>query len=405
MAATQRERSEVPAPHRSIIPTVPGVPAGAAVLIAVVCTSIGFFIDASGGGKDLTNVFAAFYIIGCALAALVVRYRGLFTTMVTPPLLLFLAVPVAYQQLLGHSSTSLKDILLNLALPLMNRFPTMAIATVLALAIGLGRLVLHRNMADAAAATRARGRRAGKGSPVGERARKAPGSSASDALRRRARSQSPAADEEAATPTRAGRKGAGRVADRPPRVSAAASRTSERAAAPAASSHSGSEADETPAQRRDSDAPRRRRDPDAPRTRREADPARQRRNADAPSRHRDSAEAPSRHRDTADAPSRRPDNDPAPRRRDSEATPRRRDPDALPRQRGADQQSRQRSADPRQRGAGAGQPQRSAEPRKRPAAAAPAEQPRRPRPEYGDVPPHPRPNVRYRERDAGRIEH
>ncbi|MTK46657.1 hypothetical protein GL303_08610 [Nocardia seriolae] len=35
---------------------------------------------------------------------------------------------------------------------------------------------------------------------------------------------------------------------------------------------------------------------------------------------------------------------------------------------------------------------------------APAEGGRRRRPQPGDLPPHPRPNVRYRERDSGRIE-
>lgn len=368
----------MPAPHRSIIPTVPGVPAGAAVLIAVVCTSIGFFIDASGGGKDLTHVFAAFYIVGCVAAALAVRYRGLFTTMVTPPLLLFLAVPVAYEQLLGHSSTSLKDILLNLALPLMNRFPTMAIATVLALAIGLGRLLMQRKLADATA-PRPRGGRPRKGDSwstrrAGERtAKTSGGSGTSDALRRRARPQSPSAAEEPAKPTRAGRKSAGSVAERPPRVGTGP-RNSERTAVPVASSRHRSGADAVPAApRRDPDASRRRRDPDAPRPRREADPARQRRDPAVP-----------------------------PRQRDPDAPPRKRDPDAPPRKRGADQPPRHRSADPRQRGAATPQSPRPTEPRQRPAAAAPVDPPRRPRPEYGDVPPHPRPNVRYRESDVGR---
>ncbi|WP_216897324.1 DUF6542 domain-containing protein, partial [Nocardia alni] len=229
-AAIQRERPEVPAPHRSVIPSMPGVPAGAAVLIAVACTSIGFFIDASGGGKDLTHVFAAFYIVGCALAALVVRYRGLFTTMVTPPLLLFLAVPVAYQQLLGHSSTSMRDIVLNLAVPLVNRFPTMAIATVVVLAIGLARMLMQRRLAEATPGTRTSGPRKGDswGTRAGSGGRRRAGTS--DALPKRGRSGPSAADDTAAKPTRTGRKttgASGRVAERPPRVG---SRSSERTA-------------------------------------------------------------------------------------------------------------------------------------------------------------------------------
>lgn len=350
----------MPAPHRSIIPSVPGVPAGAAVLIAVLCTSIGFFIDASGQGKELTHVFAAFYIIGCAIAALVVRYRGLFTTMVTPPLLLFLAVPVAYQQLLGHSSTSLKDILLNLAIPLVNRFPAMAIGTVVVLAIGLVRLLLQRRLEESPA-PRARGGRARKGDswgprPGADRSRRA---DSADTPRKRTRTGATPAVDTPAKATRAGRKTTGRVAERPPQVSG--SRTAERSAVNGASAR----------QRADADVPVRKR-PDA-------DPlARKRAAADTSARHRAEADARPRQRPTTD-----------PHQRTAE-----------PRGPGP--------ADPsaRQRAAGDPQPRRSAaaDPRQRPASADPV--PRRSRADYNnDVPPHPRPNVRYREHDAGRIEH
>ncbi|MBF6174414.1 DUF6542 domain-containing protein [Nocardia blacklockiae] len=237
MAATQRERSEVPASHRSIIPSVPGVPAGAAVLIAVACTFIGFFIDAGSSGKELTLTFATCYVLGCVLAALVVRYRGLFTTMVTPPLLLFVSVPLAYQQLLGRSSTSLKDVLLNLAIPLVNRFPTMAVATVLVLLIGGGRVLMHRQEAartgggDRPRKSTARTARSGRS---GDRARRGRATGSSDTLRRRARSSAAAAEADPEpAPTRSSRRSSGRVAERPPRVSPAKNsypRTSERAA-------------------------------------------------------------------------------------------------------------------------------------------------------------------------------
>ncbi|MQY19801.1 hypothetical protein NRB20_28960 [Nocardia sp. RB20] len=370
----------MPAPHRSIIPSVPGIPAGAAVLIAVACTLVGFFIDASGGSKDLTRVFAGAYIIGCALAALVVRYRGLFTTMVTPPLLLFIAVPVAYGQLLDHTSSSLKDILLNQGIPLVNRFPVMAIATVLVLAIGLGRLVLQRRLADAE--PRARGARPRKGDSWGTRAdsrsRRGRGAGSSETLRSRARAQS-ATDEKAATkPTRGGRKTAGRVAERPPRVSAAqGSRTAERSKVAA-----------TARQRGETDTP-----------------SRHRADADTPSRHRADAETPSRHRADSDPPSRqRPDSE-GPSRRSGESSRQRSSADPQPRRRAAEPpaQPRQRGATP-SAGATGQQPRRRAqEPRQR--AAEPQPQRRTRGTDPSDVPPHPRPNVRYRERDSGRIEH
>ncbi|RJO75889.1 hypothetical protein D5S18_13555 [Nocardia panacis] len=152
----------MPAPQRSILPTVPGVPVIAAVLIAVACTVVGFVIDARGEGDELTNWFAGAYVTGCVIAVLVVRYRALFTTLVLPPLLLFLAVPLAYQKLSGHASTGMKDVLLNLAIPLVNRFPVMVLATALAVAVGILRVVLHRR-ADGAGqpAPRRRGERPG----------------------------------------------------------------------------------------------------------------------------------------------------------------------------------------------------------------------------------------------------
>lgn len=135
----------MPAPQRSLLPTVPGVPAYAAVLIAAACTFVGFVIDALGDVTDLTGTFSAFYIFGCVAAAAAVRFRGLFTTMVLPPLLLFVAVPIAYRQLTGSSTASLKDILLNLAIPLVHRFPPMMLATVLVLVIAGIRIAQYRS--------------------------------------------------------------------------------------------------------------------------------------------------------------------------------------------------------------------------------------------------------------------
>ncbi|MFI5719841.1 DUF6542 domain-containing protein [Nocardia sp. NPDC051750] len=145
MAASQRVNSRVPAPQRSLLPTVPGVPAYAAVLIAAACTFVGFLIDALGDVTDLTGTFSAFYILGCLAAVAAVRFRGLFTTMVLPPLLLFVAVPIAYRQLTGSSTASLKDILLNLAIPLVHRFPPMMLATALVLIVAGIRIAMHRS--------------------------------------------------------------------------------------------------------------------------------------------------------------------------------------------------------------------------------------------------------------------
>ncbi|MFI8972515.1 DUF6542 domain-containing protein [Nocardia asteroides] len=154
MAASQRARPRVPAPQRSILPSVPGVPAWAAILLAAGMTTFGFLIDALGGETYPTTTFSALYVLGCVLAVCAVRFRGLFSTMVMPPLLLFVAVPVACQMLGGRATTSIKDVLMNLVIPLVERFPTMMLATVLVLAIGGARIALaRRSPATAGAAT------------------------------------------------------------------------------------------------------------------------------------------------------------------------------------------------------------------------------------------------------------
>ncbi len=213
----------MPAPQRSILPSVPGIPVGAAIGIAVACTFLGFLIDAVGGGGELTGTFAALYILGCVVAVAAVRYRGLFSTMVLPPLLLFVAVPLAYQQLTGRGSTSLKDILLNLAIPLVNRFPTMMLATIVVLLIGGARIYLHRREQETdQPRTPRRGESWGKSPAKKSR----PGRSSrgvTDSARRKARrpkdepDEPESADSDEPAP-RPGRRPAAQVADTPPRV-------------------------------------------------------------------------------------------------------------------------------------------------------------------------------------------
>ncbi|MFB7876109.1 DUF6542 domain-containing protein [Nocardia sp. NPDC056064] len=144
MAASQRARPRVPAPQRSILPSVPGIPAWAAIALAAGATAVGFVIDGLGGETYPTGTFSATYVLGCVLAVCAVRMRGLFATMVMPPLLLFVAVPLACQLLGGRATTSIKDVLMNLVIPLVERFPTMMLATVLVLLIGGVRIAVAK---------------------------------------------------------------------------------------------------------------------------------------------------------------------------------------------------------------------------------------------------------------------
>lgn len=126
------------AQRRSVHPNVPGVPWWGAVMIAVTATAVGFAFDA-GGGKELTHVFAALYAIGCIVAVLAVRQAGIFTAVVQPPMILFVSVPGAYFLFHGDDIKGLKDVLINCAYPLVERFPLMLFTSGLVLLIGLAR--------------------------------------------------------------------------------------------------------------------------------------------------------------------------------------------------------------------------------------------------------------------------
>lgn len=115
------------------------MPQWAAVVIAVSATLAGFAIEAGTGHSDLGFIFAAFYALGCIAAVLAVRHSGIFTAVIQPPLLLFVAVPFAYFLFHGSSFNGLKDILITCGYPLIERFPLMLFTSAAVLVIGLGR--------------------------------------------------------------------------------------------------------------------------------------------------------------------------------------------------------------------------------------------------------------------------
>ncbi|WP_322859298.1 DUF6542 domain-containing protein [Mycobacterium europaeum] len=133
----QRPTSTVEPSHRSIHPNIPGIPWYAALLLAVTATAIGYGIDS--GHKELTHVFAGFYIAGCVAAVLAVRQDGLFTAIIQPPLILFCAVPGAYWLFHDAKIGHLKDLLINCGYPLIERFPLMLGTAGIVLLIGLVR--------------------------------------------------------------------------------------------------------------------------------------------------------------------------------------------------------------------------------------------------------------------------
>lgn len=123
-------------------PNFRGVPWWGAIVIAVTATVIGFAFDAGSGNKELTSVFAALYVIGCVAAVLAVRQNGLFTAVVQPPLLLFVAVPGAYFLFHQANISGIRDILINAGYPLIERFVLMLTTSAVVLLIGAGRWYL-----------------------------------------------------------------------------------------------------------------------------------------------------------------------------------------------------------------------------------------------------------------------
>ena len=127
------------ADHRSAHPDIPGVPWWGAVLIAVTATAGRLRDRRRLRHQELTIVFAALYVIGCVAAVLAVRQSGIFTAVIQPPLILFVAVPTAYFLFHGAKIAGIKDILINCGYPLIERFPLMFITSVVVLLIGMAR--------------------------------------------------------------------------------------------------------------------------------------------------------------------------------------------------------------------------------------------------------------------------
>jgi hypothetical protein len=123
------------------------------VLLAVTASAVGFAFDAGSGDKELSAVFAASYVIGCVVAVLAVRQSGIFTAVIQPPLILFVAVPTAYFLFHGAQLTGIKDTLINFGYPLIERFPLMFFTSAAVLIIGMARWYYGMSTRRAAGST------------------------------------------------------------------------------------------------------------------------------------------------------------------------------------------------------------------------------------------------------------
>jgi hypothetical protein len=130
---TTRAVAPVPVVDASVLPAARGWPSWAVVVFAVASTLAGAAIDGLTTGQLAWGLRVGFYL-GVVGAALLVRRGSIFTAMVQPPLVLVVGIVVGglvFTQSGGIYGTALKVI---------SAFPTMAIGTGAAVAIGVIRL-------------------------------------------------------------------------------------------------------------------------------------------------------------------------------------------------------------------------------------------------------------------------
>ena len=109
------------------------------MLIAVALTLVGFAIEVGSGHRELGTVFALSFAAGCVAAVLLVRQSSVFTAVISPPLLLSVAVPLAYFLMHGSEVKGLKGFLITCGYPLIERFPLMLFTSAVVLLIGMAR--------------------------------------------------------------------------------------------------------------------------------------------------------------------------------------------------------------------------------------------------------------------------
>lgn len=144
-----------PTPHpsdSSVLLTVRGVPSWVAVAIAVVAAVLGMVAGHSDGQYTVGWIFGLIFTAGVAIATLAVRRGSLFTAMVQVPIVLTVIVFATFR-LFGDQGTIFS------ASKIVTSFPIMAIATGVALLLGLVRIIAqplkgagaaHHSQADSA---------------------------------------------------------------------------------------------------------------------------------------------------------------------------------------------------------------------------------------------------------------
>lgn len=133
-------RDPDPRGYASVLAGRPGVVWWVAVLIAFVPTLVGIAINLATSNA-IGVVAWVLTLLGVAAATLLVRRHALFTVMVQPPLVVLVALVIGY--VVDTVTGAIAGGVLNLGLKLVGSFPLMLTATVLAVVLGVVRLIIQ----------------------------------------------------------------------------------------------------------------------------------------------------------------------------------------------------------------------------------------------------------------------
>lgn len=148
---TYPQHSPQPA-DSSVLLTVRGVPSWAATVIAIVAGALGMVAGHADGQYTVGWIFGLIFTAGVAVATLAVRRGSLFTAMVQVPIVLTIIVFATFR-FFGDQGTIFS------ASKIVTSFPVMAVATGVALLLGLVRIIAqplkgagaaHHSRADSA---------------------------------------------------------------------------------------------------------------------------------------------------------------------------------------------------------------------------------------------------------------
>lgn len=119
----------------SVIPSVNGVPWFGAVGISLILTVIGVVIGGTDFGGGVPVVLWILFLVGTIAAVLIVQRRSVFTSMVQPPLIAAIVV-FLFSRFSGDGGN------LDAAVNVVKIFPMMAVATGVAVVLGLIRIAI-----------------------------------------------------------------------------------------------------------------------------------------------------------------------------------------------------------------------------------------------------------------------